>query len=101
MVRDDRVDVLMPRTPGTWQDDPVDGAGSRGRRFIRIAKHLSSRVPRSICQGSVAAEAAAWDHSEPKEREPVTDGGVRELGPASVLMPPASRSHLGRRARLQ
>jgi hypothetical protein len=28
---------LMPRAPGTWQDDPVDGAGSRGRGFIRVA----------------------------------------------------------------
>lgn len=37
-VRDDRVDVLMSGTPGTWQDDPVDGAGSRGRGFIALTK---------------------------------------------------------------
>lgn len=49
------------------------------------------RIPWSVCQEYVKAEAAACDHSEPKEREPVTDGGVREPGSASVLMPQLSR----------
>lgn len=49
------------------------------------------RIPCSMCQEYVEAESAACDHSEPKEREPVNDGGVREPGSASVLMPQLSR----------
>lgn len=44
------------------------------------------KIPWSMCQEYVEA-----DHSESKEREPVTDGGVREPGSTSVLMPQPSR----------
>lgn len=36
------------------------------------------------------AEATAWDHSEPKAREPVTDCGVRDPGSTPVLVPQPS-----------
>lgn len=85
---------LMPRTPRTWQDDPGDGTGSRGRGLTRVAKRLPSRMriyPEHVLRASGSRGCSLWPFRTQGEREPVTDGGVREPRSTSVLMPQPSR----------